>query len=352
VIVDCAYYVDGRRQHEGPMEVDRAAQMCRAGDGFVWLGMVEPDHEELAEVQARFGLHDLAVEDVHAFHLRPKIEQYDDGALYFAVRRTARCDADRAVVEFGEVSVFMSDEFVITVRQGVASDLHGSRLRLERRPELLKEGTASILWAILDKIVDDYAPVLEGLERDIEELEETVFSGAAAATEQIYFLRREATDFYRAVHPLLGPLDALERGAYLRVGGELRTFFRDVNDHLKLVNEEVVAQRDLLAMVLQANMAVISVAQNESTKQLTLTATIFLPLAFITGFFGMNFGWLTDHITPLWAFVVYGLGSLLGALVTAYVLFRRAGHFGQVRLDVARDGRTPRDPSRSAGGAR
>ena len=160
-----------------------------------------------------------------------------------------------------------------------------------------------MLWAILDKVVDDYAPVVEGLERDIEEVEKTVFSGAAAPTERIYLLRREATDFYRAVHPLLGPIDGMERGAYDLIGPGLRHFFRDVNDHLKLVDEEVVTQRDTLAMILQANMAVVSVAQNEisvrqneTARQLTLIATIFLPLTFITGFFGQNFGWLVDHV--------------------------------------------------------
>ena len=223
MIVDCAHYLEGVRQHEGPMDLARAAEIVREDDGFVWLGIVEPDPAELAEMQDRFGLHDLAVEDVQSFHLRPKIEKYDEGGVYFAVLRTARYVHERADVEFGEVSVFMSDRFVITVRQGVASDLHPARLRLERRPELLREGTASVLWAVLDQIVDDYAPVLEGLERDVEELEHTVFSGAAAATERIYFLRREATDFYRAVHPLLGPLDALERGAYLPVSPSSRS---------------------------------------------------------------------------------------------------------------------------------
>ena len=256
--------------------------------------------------------------------------------------RTARYVHERADVEFGEVSVFMSDRFVITVRQGVASDLHPARLRLERRPELLREGTASVLWAILDQIVDDYAPVLEGLERDVEELEHTVFSGAAAATERIYFLRREATDFYRAVHPLLGPLDALERGAYLPVSPQLSQFYRDVNDHLKLVNEEVIAQRDLLAIVLQANMAVISVEQNEisvrqneTAKRLTLIATIFLPLTFITGFFGMNFGWLADHIDTLGAFLVFGVGSFVGAGIVLLLWFRTGHPAGAERIHEA-----------------
>jgi magnesium transporter len=335
VIVDCAHYRDGRRQHEGPMELAHAAEICLEENGFVWLGLFEPDQAELGEVQARFGLHDLAVEDAQTYHLRPKIEQYKSGGVVFAVLRTARYVDDREEVEFGEVSVFISRSFVITVRQGVASDLHDARLRLEDRPELLKEGTAAVLWAILDTIVDDYAPVIEGLESDVEEVEATVFTGAAAPTERIYLLRREATDFYRAVHPLLGPLDALERGGYLEVSKDLSQFFRDINDHLKLVNEEVVALRDVLATVLQANMAVISnqqneisVRQNETMKQLTLVATIFLPLSFIVGFFGMNFRWLTDNITSFWVFSVYGLGSLVVSCIALYFWFRRSGHIG------------------------
>jgi magnesium transporter len=335
VIVDCAHYRDGRRQHEGPMELEQAAGICRADDGagFVWLGIVEPEPQELEEVQERFGLHDLAVEDAQSFHLRPKVEQYeDDERVLFVVLRTARYDDEREEVDFGEVSVFMSERFVITVRQGVASDLHGARLRLERRPELLAEGPGAVLWAILDKVVDDYAPVVEGLERDIEEVEKTVFSGAAAPTERIYLLRREATDFYRAVHPLLGPLDGMQRGAYDLVGPGLRHFFRDVDDHLRLVDEEVVAQRDLLAIILQANMAVVSVAQNEisvrqneTAKQLTIVAMIFLPLTFITGFFGQNFGWLVEHVDSFWAFAILGLGSLAVSSAALYAWIR--GHY-------------------------
>jgi magnesium transporter len=337
VIVDCAHYRDGARQHEGPMDLDRAAHACRqeTDGGFVWMGLFEPDPAELAEVQARFGLHELAVEDAQTFHLRPKVEQFEDSDIFFAVLRTARYVEEGDEVEFGEVSVFLSRRFLITVRQGVASDLRGARQRLERRPQLLQEGPAAALWAILDKIVDDYAPVVEGLERDVEEVEATVFGGSAAATERIYKLRREVTDFYRAVHPLLGPLDALERGVYRQMGETLIPFFRDVSDHLKLVNEEVAAQRDLLAVVLQANMAVISleqndisVRQNETTKQLTVIATIFLPLSFITGFFGMNFAWLTGHITSFWVFAVYGIGSLAASCVVLFLWFRRTGMIG------------------------
>ncbi len=334
MIVDCAHYRDGRRQHEGPMDFEQAAQVCHEQDegGFVWMGMYEPDAEELGRVQDRFGLHDLAVEDAQSFHLRPKVEHFEEANIFFAVLRTARYVEELEEVEFGEVSIFVSSRFVITVRQGAASDLHGARERLERRPELLRAGPAAALWAIMDKVVDDYAPVVEGLEQDIEEVEATVFRGSAAAAERIYKLRREVTDFYRAVHPLLAPLDAIERGTYPQISDTLSPFFRDINDHLKLINEEVAAQRDLLTVVLQANMAVvsveqteISVRQNESMKQLTVIATIFLPLSFITGFFGMNFGWMVTRIDTLWTFLVLGLGSLLASAAGLYTWFKRSG---------------------------
>ena len=216
MIVDCALYRDGRRQHAGKMETAEAAAICRDDPGFVWLGMVEPSPEELEGVQLEFGLHELAVEDAQSFHLRPKVETYE-GGVTFVVLRTARYVDEREEVEFGEVSIFIGPGFIITVRQGVASDLHGARLRLEERPKLLEEGPAAVLWAIIDKIVDDYAPVVEGLERDIEEVEQTVFSGSRAPTHRIYLLRREVTDFYRAVHPLLGPAAAITQGGVLEI---------------------------------------------------------------------------------------------------------------------------------------
>jgi magnesium transporter len=325
MIIDCAYYRDGHRQHVEAMSVEEAAASCKAG-GFVWLGLFEPSPEELAQVSESFGLHELAVEDAQTFHLRPKVEPYE-GNIRLVILRTARYDDQREEVEFGEVSVFVGPAFVITVRQGVASDLHGARIRLEQRPELLENGTNSVLWAILDQVVDGYGPVVAELERDIEQVEHTVFAGAVAPTERIYFLRREVTDFYRAVHPLLAVLAAIERGAR---STELLPYFRDVHDHLVLVNEEVAAQRDLLATVLEANMAVISVEQtkvsvqqNATIEQLTILATVFLPLTFVTGFFGQNFGWLVDHIGAEWDFLALGIGGLLIPCVALFIWFRR-----------------------------
>src|SRR5215468_6915782 len=324
MIIDCAHYQDGRRRDAGAVPLEEAAARCGQG-GFVWLGLFEPSDEELAQVRDTFGLHELAVEDAQNFHMRPKTELYDQD-VRLVILRTARYDDAAEEVEFGEISVFLAPTFVITVRQGVASELRGARQRLEQRPELLAAGSSSALWAILDQVVDDYAPVVAGLERDIDQIEATVFSGAVAPTERIYSLRREATDFYRAVHPLLAVITAVERATQT---AELQPYLRDVQDHLLLVNEEVAAQRDLLGTVLEANMAVISVEQtkvsvrqNTTIEQLTILATVFLPLTFITGFFGQNFAWLVRHISSDAAFLIYGIGGLAVPLALLFLWLR------------------------------
>src|SRR5438034_168681 len=324
MIIDCAHYQDGRRRDEGAVPLEEAAARCGQG-GFVWLGLFEPGEEELAQVRETFGLHELAVEDAQNVRMRPKIEIYDQD-VRLVILRTARYDDAAEEVEFGEISVFLAPTFVITVRQGVASGLRGARQRLEQRPELLAAGSSSALWAILDQVVDDYAPVVAGLERDIDQIEATVFSGAVAPTERIYSLRREATDFYRAVHPLLAVVTTVERATE---APQLQPYLRDVQDHLLLVNEEVAAQRDLLGTVLEANMAVISVEQtkvsvrqNTTIEQLTILATVFLPLTFITGFFGQNFAWLVRHISSYTAFIVYGLGGLIVPLTVLFLWLR------------------------------
>jgi magnesium transporter len=321
MIVDCAHYRDGRRQHEGKMEPGEAAAICRNDPGFVWLGMVEPAPDELADVETTFGLHELAVEDAQSFHLRPKVEQYE-GAITFVVLRTAQYVDEREEVEFGEISIFVGPRFVITVRQGAASDLHPARLRLEARPELLAQGPASVLWAIADQVVDDYVPVVEGLERDIEEVERLVFAGSHAPTRRIYLLRREVSDFYRAVHPLLGPAAAITQGGILPISDSLRTYFRDVDDHLKLVNEEVMAQRDLLSTVLQANMAVLSVEQNDVVRKISAWAAIITVPTFIASFYGMNFEKMPE-LRHGWGYPAVVVLMVL-SVVALFASFKRA----------------------------
>jgi magnesium transporter len=331
MIVDCAHYKGGARQHEARMSVAEAAACAAQGDGFIWLGIHSPTDEEMSGIAAHFPVHELAIEDARSTHQRAKIENYENH--YFVVLRTASYDDDREQVDFGEIHIFAGPGYAITVRHGEASQLRPARQRLEARPELLDAGPVAVVWAVLDQVVDDYEPVVEGLTADIEDAEVRVFGGQADQTERIYFLKREAIEFYRAVHPLLAPLAAIERGADPRVTPAIQNYFRDVNDHVKLVHDEITSQRELLTSILEANLAVlgvrqneISVNQNEATKKLTLVATIFLPLSFVVGFFGMNFGWMVDHVTSFAAFAAYGLGSLFASCAVIYLLFRRSGY--------------------------
>jgi magnesium transporter len=293
VILDCAHYKDGSRQHEGVLPVDEAARRHSEDDGFVWIGMHDPDPEELHDVAKRFDLPPLAVEDAMQAHQRPKLEDYENG--YFLVLHTARYLDDVEEVEFGEVHVFAGSGFVIVVRHGAASELGSARQRLEDAPELLKEGPPAAVWAILDKIVDDYEPVMAGLENDVEEVEVEVFGEEPSdQTRRIYFLRRELAEFYRAVHPLLQPLEELVSKEHPEIDGTMREHFRDVADHVKRLEDAIATQRELLTSILQANLAVISVQQNDIVKQISGWAAIITVPTLIAGIYGMNFRYMPE----------------------------------------------------------
>jgi magnesium transporter len=320
VILDCAHYRDGSRQHEGPLALEEAARRCDE-DGFVWLGLYEPDEKEMAEVADRFNLPELAVEDAMQAHQRPKLEDYEQG--YFLVVHTARYLDDVEEVEFGEVHVFGGPGYVVIVRHGDASALHSAREHLEQHPDLLREGPAAAVWAVLDKIVDDYQPVVEGLDNDVEEVEVAVFEGTDDQTRRIYFLRRELADFYRAVHPLLLALDQLESASRTGVSAALREHLRDVEDHAKRIEEEIVTHRELLSSILQANLAVISVQQNDVVKRISGWAAVIAVPTLIASVYGMNF----EHMPELgWTYgYPYALGLMLVVGCVLHRLLRRAG---------------------------
>jgi magnesium transporter len=316
VIVDCAHYKEDGRQHEGKLSVDEAVRRRSEDDGFVWLGLHDPDPEELREIAERFDLPELAVEDAMQAHQRPKLEDYENG--YFLVLHTARYLDDVEEVEFGEVHVFSGDGFVIVVRHGSASELQSARRRLEdEHAELLSEGPAAAVWAILDKIVDDYEPVMAGLENDVEEVEVSVFGESTDETRRVYFLRRELAEFYRAVHPLLQPLEDLVASEHPETSGRLREHMRDVADHVKRLEDGIATQRELLTSILQANLAVISVQQNDVVKKISGWAAIITVPTFIASVYGMNF----RHMPELrWH---YGYPATLLAMVAIAVVLHR-----------------------------
>jgi magnesium transporter len=318
VIVDCAHYKNGQRQHEGPLPLDVAATCVGGGDGeFVWLGLFEPSAEELRGVAESFELHELAVEDAEVAHQRPKLEDYEDS--FFMVLKTARYDEAAEQVHFGEIHIFASRDYVIHVRHGEGSELVGARKRLEGRPDLLREGPASVVWAILDQVVDDYNPVAQGIEDDIEEVEAQVFDeGAEQPTQRIYFLKREVIEFHRAVGPLLPPLETLESGGVTgAIGDELRRFFRDVADHARRIDEQINSQRELLTNALEANLALVSVRQNDVIKEISSWAAIITVPTFIASVYGMNF----EHMPELRWRIGYPL-SLVTMAIAVFLLYR------------------------------
>jgi len=320
VIVDCAHYKDGARQHEGPLPLEQAAKCARGGDEFVWIGLHEPAPEDLKQLEGLFGLHELAVEDAARPHQRPKAEDYEGSS--FIVLRTAHYHQDTERVHFGEIHVFAGTGYVITVRHGPGSELATARSRLEARPDLLKMGAAAAVWAILDKVVDDYMPVTDGIDDDIEEVENDVFDDdRPAPTARIYHLKREVIEFHRAVYPLLGPLEALERGAYERIPEELTRYFRDVHDHAKRTDELVNSQRELLTSVLEANLALVSVSQNEVVKKISAYAAVIAVPTFIASNYGMNF----EHMPELGSPIGYPLALAVMAIAVAILVtfFRR-----------------------------
>jgi magnesium transporter len=321
MIVDSAHYKDGARQHEEALTPEEAAERAKSADPgeFVWIGIHEPEAGDLDRLAKLFGLHELAVEDAQNAHQRPKIEDYDEA--FFIVLRTSHYHEDREVVHFGEIHIFAGANYVITVRHGPGSELASARQRLEARPDLLKLGAASAVWAVLDKVVDDYIPVSNAMEDDIEEVETDVFDDdVPAPTARIYNLKREVVEFHRAVWPLLRPLEDLEQGRYERVPGELRSYFRDVADHARRVDEQVMSQRELLNSVLQANLALVSVNQNVVVKKISAVAGIIAVPTFIASVYGMNF----DNMPELHWHLGYALAlGLMALCVLALVAFFR-----------------------------
>jgi magnesium transporter len=320
VIVDCAHYADGQRQHMEPLSVEEAAERVDDG-GFVWVGLRDPTDEEMDEVAHRFSLAPLAVEDAKELHQRPKLEDYGDD--YFVVLKTARYDEEREAVDFGEIQLFVGRTYAVVVRHGDANELKDARKRLEERPELMRSGPIAVVWAVLDKVVDDYLPVLDGVENDIEEVEQAIFEAGDDQTQRIYFLRREISRFYRALHPLLGPVQDLERGTIPGVSDQLRQYFRDVADHLRRTHDELLMQRDLLDGALNANLGALSVRQNDIVRKVSGWAAIGIIPTLVASIYGMNF---VDMPELKWR-IGYPLALLLmvGLSFALHRWLRRAG---------------------------
>jgi magnesium transporter len=320
VIVDCAVYDNGRRRAE-ELALEDACQAASEPGKFVWIGLFEPTVEEFESISREFSLHPLAVEDALSAHERPKLEEYGD--MRFLVLKTARYDDAAETVHIGEIMCFVATDFLITVRHGEAPDLTDVRSRMEDEEDRLKYGTMAALHAILDKVVDDYEPVVLGLQTDVDEVEGNVFGQGREATSRIYRLGREVLLFSRAVQPLLQPVAELTEGRAGRMESALQDYFRDVNDHLLRVNQQVDAYHELLGNLLQANLTLVSVQQNNDMRKISAWVAIVAVPTLFAGIYGMNF----EHMPELeWRL---GYPAVLLVMLTVcgslYVRFKKAG---------------------------
>lgn len=296
-VVACAVYVGGKRQDVAPHEALRVAREC---GGFVWLGLYEPSEEALTAIGQHYGLHPLAVEDAVYAHQRPKLERYDEDL--FMVLKTARyveheqLTSTSQVVITGEIMVFLGRDHVITVRHGTHGELDDLRRELEQQPELLCHGPAAVLYAIADRVVDDFVEVAQQVEDDVEELEVSVFSpDRTDDSARIYQLKRELMQLRRAVVPLELPLSTLADRPLALVPEAMRSYFRDVQDHSLRTRDQVSGLDELLSSILQAALARTSVADNEDMRKISAWAGIIAVPTAIAGIYGMNF----DHMPEL-----------------------------------------------------
>jgi magnesium transporter len=323
MIVDHACYRDGARQavdlDDGSLERLRAE---RAENAFMWVGMHEPDHDEMNRVARMFGLHHLAVEDAMKGHQRPKVEPYDD--MLFLVIKTLWYVDEIDEVETGQVAMFIGPDFVVTVRQGAGVELRGVRGDLERRSHLLEHGPTAVVYSICDRVVDAYEEVASELEKDVDEVEASVFSPERTRDSQrIYVLKRELGEVRRAVHPLQGPIHRFADTDYSFVHPDAGPFFRDIADHVTRVSEAIDNLDTMLSTAFDAMLALIQVEQNQDMRKISAWVAIAGACTLIAGVYGMNF----DHMPELgWDLgYAFALALMLGSSVFLYRLFKRSG---------------------------
>ncbi len=318
MIVDLAVYENGVRR-PGELRLDDAFEACRAPGVFAWIGLVEPTEAEFDAVRREFDLHELAIEDAIEAHQRPKLERYGDSV--FLVLKTARY-VDGAISS-GEVQAFLGERFIITVRHG-GTELHHVRLELEQRPDFLRLGPGAVLYAVLDRVVDDYLPVIQAVDTDIREVEAEVFSDTRGnLAERIYGLKREVLLLHDIVTPLGEPLEQVDAMEFAVINDTLKPYFRDVADHVQRYTREIESYRELLTNVLSANLTRVSVRQNEDTRKISAWAAIIAVPTLVSGIYGMNF----EHMPELgWTFgYPLALFAMALACVLLYRQFRRSG---------------------------
>ena len=319
MLINCVAYQDGKKLANISKE-DISDYLVRP-ECFVWVALKDPDAAELAEMQTEFGLHELAVEDSRHGHQRPKIEEF--GNSLFAVLHNPELTEDELSV--GEVDIFVGPNYILSVRNNVEQGFVGVRERCEREPELLKYGSGFVFYALIDAVVDRYFPVLDKLEMELDQIEERIFSSTTqrANIEALYALKRKLMKLQYAVVPLLEGVGKLYGGRVPHVCIGLSEYYRDVSDHLIRIQQSITSLREMVITAISVNLSMITLHENQTTKQLAAYAALIAVPTLIAGVYGMNF----DHMPDIkWLFgYPMALALMLGIDMYLFRRFRRAG---------------------------
>ena len=314
MLVSCVAYQNGRKIAE--IKPDDISEYLSRPECFVWVALKDPGPGELAAMQHEFGLHELAVEDARQGHQRPKIEEYDD-SVFVVLHMIEMVEGELRV---GEVDIFAGPNYILSVRSKAEKGFRDVRARCEREPELLKNGSGFVLYALMDAVVDRYFPVIDALETELEKLEERMFAGGSvrANIEEMYALRQKLMVLKHAVGPLHEGVGKLYGGRVPQICIGSQEYYRDVYDHLSRINQSIDALREMVTTALSVNLSLITLQENETTKRLAACAALVAVPTLIAGVYGMNF----KHMPELdWQFG-YPLAVGLMLTIDAYLFYR------------------------------
>jgi len=318
MLINCAAYQDGRKLAD--IDIDSISDYVARPECFVWVALKDPSPEELTVMKDEFNLHELAIEDAQNGHQRPKIEEYGDSL--FAVMHTVEMD-DNDELLIGEVDVFVGSNYVLSVRRGTRAGFQNVRARCEREPHLLKEGAAFVLYALVDDVVDRYFPIIEAMSTELETLEDRIFerndsAASRAIVQDLYSMKRRLVILQHHIGPLQEAVSKLMGGRIPSVCVGMKTYFRDVYDHLERIVRTIEGRREIVVTAVQVNLGMISLAESEITKRLGSFAALFAVPTMIAGIYGMNF----ERIPEL--HFKYGYPVVLLVMIAIdFVLYRR-----------------------------
>ncbi|MGN6719894.1 MAG: magnesium/cobalt transporter CorA [Candidatus Binatia bacterium] len=314
MLINCAAYQNGKKLADIP--TDRIHLFVSRPDCFVWVALKDPEAAELELMQEEFGLHDLAVEDAHKGHQRPKIEEYGQ-SLFVVLQMVENGGAELSV---GEVCIFIGSNYVLSVRQRAKQGFVEVRKRCEEEPELLRHGPAYVLYALMDAVVDRYFPVLDAISTELESVEELIFATQTerASIEALYCIKQKLMTLKHATEPLLEAVGRLHGGRVPQLCQGLQDYFRDISDHLVRLNQSIDSLRDMVTTAISVSLSLITLQENEVTKRLAAYGALVAVPTLIAGIYGMNF----EHMPEIQWQHGYPVSLIAMALIDGYLFYR------------------------------